>query len=152
MERNISTLEYNNSSVYEFLNNPFTYYFGSPDLNLPPITIDDRPCPHKRALSTPDLLPDTISVASKNYVGNLTTPYDSSDFLPSGDLNTLRVIREYGPYLQRVKIGYQCSKHDGKICYKNIRLYFSTCSDKNKIFYYSCGISSINSETRNLFL
>ena len=38
------------------------------------------------------------------------------------------------------------------IFYKNTRLYFSACSDKNNKWYYYCGFSRINSETRTCFL
>ena len=73
-DKKILTLEYNSRKVYDCFNNPFTADFGIPATHLPPITIDDRPPPHKRARYTPNLLPDIISVASKNSVGNLTTP------------------------------------------------------------------------------
>ena len=63
--RKISTLEYNNRTVYEFFCDPFTDVFGSPYLNLTPITIDDRPLPHKRSRYTPDLIPAAIYVASE---------------------------------------------------------------------------------------
>ena len=49
VERKIQTLDYNNTTVYEFFSNPFIYDFVSPAFNLPPITFDNRPCPHKRA-------------------------------------------------------------------------------------------------------
>ena len=42
VDKKISTLEYNNRKVYECFNNPFTVYFGSPAMHLPPITVDDR--------------------------------------------------------------------------------------------------------------
>ena len=54
--------------VYKSFNNPFTADFGSPDIDLPPITIDDRPRQHKIARYTPDLIPDSISITSENYV------------------------------------------------------------------------------------
>ena len=44
-DKKISTLEYNNRTVYECFNNPFTSDCGSPAMHLPPITIDDRPPP-----------------------------------------------------------------------------------------------------------
>ena len=56
-DKNFSTLEYNNRTVYDCFNNPFTDYCGSPDMPLPPITIDDRSPPHKIARYAPDLLP-----------------------------------------------------------------------------------------------
>ena len=76
VDKNISTIEYNNRMVYEFFNNTFTADFGSPDLNPPPINIDDRPHPHKIAHYTPDLLPAATSVASENCVSTFTTPSD----------------------------------------------------------------------------
>ena len=42
-DKKISTLEYNNRTVYECLDNPFTADCVSPAMHLPPITIDDRP-------------------------------------------------------------------------------------------------------------
>ena len=63
VDRKISTLEYKNRTVYDCFNNPFTDDFGSPDLNLSPITFDDRPRPHKISRYTPDLLPAAMSVA-----------------------------------------------------------------------------------------
>ena len=42
MDKKISTIEYNDRTVYEWFNNPFIADFYSPDLNLPPITIGDR--------------------------------------------------------------------------------------------------------------
>ena len=50
-------------------------------LNLPPITIDDRPRLDKRSHYTPNLLPNSISVASKNSDSTLNTPYDSLQLL-----------------------------------------------------------------------
>ena len=44
-DKKISTLEYNNRTVYDCFNNPFTADCGSPAMHLPPITIDDRPPP-----------------------------------------------------------------------------------------------------------
>ena len=93
VDKKISTREYNNRTVYDRLNTPFTDDFGSPALNLPPIIIDDRPLPYKRAWYTPDLLPTSISVASENYFSNLTTPSGSPDLLPFDDLNPLHVMK-----------------------------------------------------------
>ena len=63
MEKKKSTIEYSNSTVYDCFNNPFTDNFGSTYLNLPPITIDDRPRQHKRSCYTPDLIPCAIYVS-----------------------------------------------------------------------------------------
>ena len=65
-DKKISTREYNDRTVYDCFNNYFTADCGSPDLNLHPITIDDRPRPHKRSRYTSDMIPDNISVASEN--------------------------------------------------------------------------------------
>ena len=81
--KKISTLEYNNRTVYDCFNNPFTANCGSPSMHIPPITIDDRPHPPKRARYAPNLLPATIYVASENSVSTLTTPSDFPDILPT---------------------------------------------------------------------
>ena len=94
-DKKISTLGYNSSTVYYCFNNPITYEFGSPDLDLPPITIYDRPQPHKRAQYNPDLPPAAIFVASENSVSTSTNPSDLTDILPTDDHNTLHVIKKY---------------------------------------------------------
>ena len=123
MDKKISTLDYNNRTVYDCSNNTFTDGFGIPDLNLPPITIDDRPRLHKRSRYTPDLLPDPISVASGNAISTLTTPSDSPYFLPSDDPNTPHVMNLDSPLLVRAHRGYCCRKHDKKRYYKKTRFY-----------------------------
>ena len=110
-DNKISTLEYNNRTVYDCFNNPFTDDFGSPALNLPPATFDDRTRPHKRARYTPDLLLATISVASENSVSTLTTPSYSLDLLPSYNPNTLHVMKKDVPVKGRFHRGYCCRKH-----------------------------------------
>ena len=45
VDKNISKLEYNNRTVYDCFNNPFTDDCGSPAMHLPPITFDYRPPP-----------------------------------------------------------------------------------------------------------
>ena len=45
VDNKISTLEYNNRTVYECFNNTFTADYGSPDMHLPPITVNDRLTP-----------------------------------------------------------------------------------------------------------
>ena len=129
-------MEYNNRKVYECFNNPFTYDFGSPSLNLRYITIDDRPPPpHKKACYTTDLLPAAISVASENSVSPLSTYYDLPDLLPTDDPNPLHVIKKDVHFLGMV---YKDTvvRNMIKICYKNTRFYCSTCSDKKKKLYY----------------
>ena len=152
VDRKISTLEYKNRTVYDCFNNTFAADFGSPAMHIPPITIDDRPRPHKRAQYTPDLLPTAISIASEIYVSNLTTPPDSTDIPPSGGPNTLHVMKKYMHLEGRLHRGYCCRKHGRKRCYKKTRLYCSTCSDKNNRFYYYHGFSRIVSEARTSFL
>ena len=152
MDKKISTLEYKNRTVYECFNNPFTAYFGSPALNLPPITIDDTPPPHKRAQYTPDLLPDEIYVVSEKYFSTLTTPSNFPDLLPSDNTNTLHVMKKYVTFKGRVNREYCCRKHSQTRCYKKTRLYWSTCSDKKRKFNYCHGFSMISSETSTCFL
>ena len=152
MDRKFSTLGYNNRTVYDCFNNPFTDDFFSPALNLPPITFNDIPRPHKRNLYTPYLIPAAISVASENSFITLTPPSDSPDILPSDDPNTLRVMKKGVPFLGRVKIGYCYGENDQNICYKKTRFYCSICSNKNKKIYYCHWFSRINSETRTCFL
>ena len=91
VDKNISTLEYINRTVCEWFDNPFIDEFSVPSLHIPPITIYDRPRPHKRAQYPPYLLPAAIYIASVNYVITLTTP----DLLPSNDPNTLHVMKKY---------------------------------------------------------
>ena len=152
MDKKISTLDYNNRTVYDCLNNLFTDNFGSPDIHLPPITIDDRPPPHKRTQYAPDLLPPAISVASENVVRTLTTPSDSPDQLPTDDPNTIHVLKKFFPLKGRVNIEYCCRKHGLIRCYKKTRFYCSTCSDEDKKFYYCHGFSKISLATRTCFL
>ena len=117
--------EYNKRTVYDCFNNSFPADYGSPDLNLPPIIIDDISFPHKISRYTPDLLPAAISVASKNCVSILTTPSDSPLILilPSDDTNPTYAMKKYEPYRGRVKIGYCYRKHDEKRYYKKGRFY-----------------------------
>ena len=121
-------------------------------MNLPPITIYDRPRPHKISQYTPDMLPAAISIASGNYFSTLNTPSNSPDLLTSDDTNTLHVMKKYVPFLGRFHILYSCRKHYKKRCYKKTKLYCSTCSDKNDKFYCCHGFSRISSETRIFFL
>ena len=69
-------IEYNNTTVYEWFNNPFKVDFVSPALNLPPIPVDDSIHLNKIYLYTSDPIPDNITVTSVKYVIMLTTPYN----------------------------------------------------------------------------
>ena len=77
--------------VYGYFNNWFTDDFGSPALNLTPITICDRPLLHKIAWYIPDLLPVAIYIDSENSASTLTNPYDLARLflLPSDDPKSL---------------------------------------------------------------
>ena len=112
VDNKISMKEYNNRTVYELFNNPFTYYFGRPALNIPPITIYDRPILHKRSCCTPYLTPATIYVASENSVSTLTTPSDSTKIplLTSDYPNHYHTMNKDETYHGRIKIGYCYSK------------------------------------------
>ena len=97
--------------VYDFLNNPFTYGFGIPALNLTPITFYDIPHPHKRTCYNLDLLPAANFFSSENSFITLTTPYYLQYILLSNYTNTLHVMNKYVPLLGSVKKGYLCKKH-----------------------------------------
>ena len=102
VDKKVLTIDYNNRTVFDFFSDTFTDDFGSPDLNIPPITIGNRSCPHKRACYIPDLLLAAISVVSENYVSNLNTPADSPDFLPSDDPNPIHAMNKDEPYHGRL--------------------------------------------------
>ena len=132
VDKIIPTREYNNRNLYHCLDNTFTSGFCIPDLNLPLITIVDRPRPHKRALYIPDIIPATIYVSSEKSVITLTTPSTSSKIiLLSSDYPKPRhTTKKDDPYRGRVKSGYYSRKHDEIRCYKKTRLYCSPCSNK----------------------
>ena len=115
-DKNISTKEYNNRTVYDCFNSSFTADFGSPFLNLLPINIDDIPLLYKRARCTPDLIPVFYSVASENSVSTLTTPSDSEQLfhLPSDDTNYPHAIIKDEPYSVSMRRVYCCGKNDEK--------------------------------------
>ena len=112
-DKNISMKEYNKRTFYDCFNNSFPADYGSPDLNLPPIIIDDISFPHKISRYTPDLLPAAISVASEKDVSTLTTPSVFSDLIPSYDTNTLHVTKKYFPFQSRFSKGY-CYRGNGQ--------------------------------------
>ena len=111
VDKQISTLECNNRTVYDCFNDPFTADFGSPAMHLPPITIDGTPPPHNRARYAPYLIPATIYVASENSVSTFTSPSNSPDILPTDEPNTLYVLKKYLPLKGRFHRGYCCMKH-----------------------------------------
>ena len=152
MEKKISTLDYNNRTVYDCFNTPFIADFGSPVMHLPPITIDDRPPPLKISRYAPNLLPSTISVASENSVSTLTTPSDLTYIFPTDGQKNVHVLKKGLPVNGRVHRGYCCRIHGRSRCYKKTRFYCSTCSDEDKKFYYCQGFSSITVATRTCFL
>ena len=154
VDKKFSIIEYKNRMVFDWFDNPFTDDCGIPSYNPPPITIYDRPLPHKRSRYTPDLLPDVIYAASERYDSTLATPSDSPWLLlqTSGDPTPPHSMNKYDPYRGKVKIGYFYRKHDEKRFYKHTRLYFSTSYDKYKKLYHCHGFSVINSERMNCFM
>ena len=72
---------YNDRSVYDCFNNPFTVDCGIPTLNLPSITIDDSPRQKKIARYTSDPLPAAIYITPGKSVSTLTNPSDLSPFI-----------------------------------------------------------------------
>ena len=143
MDKKISTLECNNRTVYDYFNNPFTAYFGIPAMHIPPVTIEYRPPPHKRAQYAPDLLTVVISVSSENSIITLNTPSDYPGLLPTDDPNALHVIKKDVPLKGRFNRGYCSMKHGQIICYKKTRLYCSTFSDKDKKFMIVIGFTGL---------
>ena len=123
IDRKVSTQDYNNREVYDCFNNNFTDECYGLYLNLPPVIIEETPLLHKISLYNPDLLLGSIYIASENSVSTLTTPSDSTDFLPSDDPNNLHVMKKYEPYFGRLKRGNFCGKLDKKRCYKNTSFY-----------------------------
>ena len=121
--KKISILEYINRTVYNYFNNTFTSDFGILAFIITPITIDDRPCLHKRSQYTPDMLPYAFSVSSENYFITLTTLYDSLYLLHSDDPNTMHVLKKYATLKGRFNRGYCCSKHGLIRCYKYVNFY-----------------------------
>ena len=63
--------------MFDCFKNIFPNNCGIPDFNLPPMAIDDIPCPNKRSRYASDPLSATISVASEKSLGTLTSPCDS---------------------------------------------------------------------------
>ena len=89
---------------------------GSLALNLPPITIKDKPCPDKRSGYTPDLIPAAISVSSEKIIINLINPSDSPQLLllTSDYPYPRHIMNKDKPYRGKMKRGY-CSR---KRCHK----------------------------------
>ena len=54
-DKKFLTLEYNNRTVYDCFNNPFTADCGIPAMHISPITIDDRPPPRIREPVVPQI-------------------------------------------------------------------------------------------------
>ena len=119
-DKKISIREYNERAVYDCFNNTFPADCGSPNLDIPPITIDDSTYLDKRAHYTPYLIPAAISFASENYVSNLTNPSDMPHVLVLNfdDPNPQHYINKDKPFHVKVKRGYCYRKCDGKTCYK----------------------------------
>ena len=72
----ISTREYLDKKVYEWLNITFSDDCSIPALNIPLISIDGSPLPNKRTWYTSDPLPDTIYISYEKSVSTLTNPSD----------------------------------------------------------------------------
>ena len=111
---------YNDRTVYERFNNPFTVECGSPFLNLLPMIVDDSPPPKKIYRYTTDTIPASIYFASVKYISNFTTSFDYTNVivLASDDTNTPHTIMRYNPGSFRRKTGYYFRLHDGIRCYK----------------------------------
>ena len=106
-EKKMLMKESNNRTLYDCFNNTFTDDCGSPDLNLPPITTDDKPRPNKRSHYTQDLIPDAIYVAYENSVSTLNNPSDSPQLLlqPSNNTNPSYAMKKDEPVKTYSAIG-----------------------------------------------
>ena len=151
MDRKISKRYYNNMMVYDCFDNPFTYKFGSPSLNLLPITFDDIPRLHKRARYNPDLLSAARSVASENSFSTLTTPSDFPDLFPSYDTNTLHVMNMDVTLIGRLKRGYYCRNCNTRDS-TEIQGYIASHALIRKRSLLLSLVFRINSETKTFFL
>ena len=80
-ERKILKREYNNRTVHDCFNDPFTFYGIIPPLNLPPIPIDDSPHSNKRSRYTSATSPAAIYVTSGKSNIKCTTPSDHQKVL-----------------------------------------------------------------------
>ena len=109
-----STIEYNSITIYDCFNNIFSIYFSGTDLNLLPMTINDRYRPKKEAYYTSYPLPDTIYVPFVNSVSNYTTPSESPQvfLLSSNDLDTDNIFIRDKPGLVRGEGGHCFRLHD----------------------------------------
>ena len=72
----ITITKYNDRKVFDYFNNIFPDNGGTQYFNIPPIYIDDSPCPPKIPRNTFDMLPYTISAASKKTLSNLNSLFD----------------------------------------------------------------------------
>ena len=133
---------------YEYFNNTFPDDFGIPALNLPPITIYDRPRTDQRSSYSLYPILDAIYFASEKYVSTLTTHSYSTQLLLLTYYcpNPHHTMKKCSPYHGRVKIGYCSRKLDETICYKKTRFCCSTLSDKDNKLYYCPVFSRNNSE------
>ena len=134
-------------------NNPFTDDWNIPDMNLPPITIDDITYPKKRSCYTSDLLLSAISIASENYVSNLNTPSDLPRLflLPFENPYHLHAIKIDETYCSRAKIGYCCREKNEKDATKRQDSIAPRALIYVNILLLSC-ISLINSEPRTCLM
>ena len=119
--QDISIREYNDSTVYEFLNNSLPVGCCRLSFNIPPMNIYDIPHPKKIYRYNPYPLPYTISFASRNYIITLNTPSNPPQVivLIYDDNNTHHTVMRDNPIFGRGKIGYHYRLHDGIRCYKN---------------------------------
>ena len=110
--------EYNDRKFYDWFNEPFSIYCGSPDLNLPHIPIDDSPRPNKISWYTFDPLPADISVTPGYSVIKMTTPFYSPQLIEAiyYDPDTLHTIISDNPFCGRMTRGYCSRFHDGIRC------------------------------------
>ena len=128
--------QYNHSTVYDCFNNPFAVYCGITYLNIPPMLVDDCPCPKKKSPIYPWSTSGCHFVAPGKSVITLTNYCYSLQFifLTSNDPNTNHAIMIDNPDHARGKIVYCSNLHGGIICNKGSRFYCSKCYINKRIF------------------
>ena len=109
-----SPRKYNESTVYECFNKPFSVDRGSPDLNPPHIIIGDSYRPNKRYQYTPDTLPAAIDISPVKYISNPNKTSESPQviLLNFDAPKTDHTIMKYKPFHTTEKIGYLSGSHD----------------------------------------
>ena len=160
--KDINMTEYNDRKVFDYFNNISPDNCDTQDLNIPHMAFDYSPRPPKIPCNTFDMLPATISAASKNSLSTLTSPCDSPTLhLPSsGGPITYHNSMTNTKGWKTQQRGYCARRHGEIICNKNLGSFaqhvlftggFITVIDPTKIIQ-RCGLTFLNINILWLFL